>query len=98
MKRIYLGYGVILACSLYIFGNPAFAEDKPEFTGRKQLQIKTLDRQISSLQNARACISSAEDPEAVKKCHETMREQRKKNKAERINERDLLLKKSQPSN
>jgi len=73
----------ILAVS-FGFGTCAFAQtdtmpmkNEGNFAQMKQEALKRIDERISSLNQAKTCISSAADADALKKCHAARKEEMK---------------------
>jgi AMMECR1 domain-containing protein len=73
--------------SLLILSIAAFAlaEGKDNrFNERKQSELQNIDLHLSALQSAKACFTSANDREALKRCHEEMEKSRRKIREESL--------------
>jgi hypothetical protein len=75
----------LLALALVGFSLHAAADDK--FDKMKQETISHIDKQIEAMNSLKSCISSAQDKDAFKKCHEANREQRMGRREEMLEKR-----------
>ncbi len=71
----------IIASLVLVISLNAGAEEKKEKSQESIAEIKTrltqnLDKRISQLQETKACVSAAQDKEALKSCRERSKEQR----------------------
>lgn len=77
---------LILAATFTLSGNCAFAQNG-DFAKNKEQSLKMIDERIKNLQSHRNCVANANDLEAFKKCHETMRNARETMKNEFLQKR-----------
>lgn len=65
----------ILIAFIALNAIPAFAEDNAAgFAEHKTKVLAEVDQRIAKMQEHRTCINSATTPDAMKACHEKMRE------------------------
>lgn len=64
------------ALTLTSFANAQGPAAGAGFETHKQEMLSNMDKRITALQEAKTCITSAQDQESMKKCHEGLREDR----------------------
>lgn len=88
MKAKFILKGISAAFILIGMSPCAFADGKdPEFSENKQHIVKGLSEDISALQTAKSCVSSASDREALKACMDALEKTRRQRRAENIDEK-----------
>lgn len=86
---------VLAALSAALMTSAAFAQDAAspaagvpaaggDFSSRKAEVIAHMDTRIAAINEAKACVSTAADKEAMKKCHEGLKEDRMAMKMEHM--------------
>ena len=58
------------------------AGEGKSFEEHKTMMTQKIDKKIANLNEAKTCVQGAKDKEALKACHEKMREQKKEMKKE----------------
>jgi len=62
------------------------ADADSKFAEQKKKVLEHITAQMTTLENTKKCVEGANDQEAVKKCHEQARDERKKFEGARIDE------------
>src|SRR5688572_17411034 len=70
---------------LVLLALPAFAD--PKFEENKARALTEIDEHLSKMQEHKTCVSGASDKDALKACHNAMKEWRRGEKVERMAKR-----------
>ncbi len=62
------------------------ADADPKFADQKKKALEHISAQMTALENTKKCVEGASDHEAIKKCHEQAREERRKFEGQKIDE------------
>ena len=88
--KITTSIAILFALTILVFSRVSYTDDKDgsgNFEEKKARAISEIDERIQKLQEAKTCVSSATDHEAMKKCRASMREYRHHEKMERMKHR-----------
>lgn len=78
---------LLLALSSNISTAEEDGKDTAQFATRKTEILKQIDERISKMQEHKTCVSSANDREAMKACHEKMKQYRMSEREEHMDEK-----------
>jgi hypothetical protein len=89
---------VLAAFSAVLMSSAAFAQDAAvpatggpgaggDFSSRKAEVIAHMDTRIAAITEAKACVSAAADKEAMKKCHDGLKDDRMAMKMEHMDKK-----------
>jgi hypothetical protein len=84
---------VLAALSAVLMSSAAFAQDAAmpaaggDMNARKAEVMAQMDARIAALTEAKACISSATEKEAMKKCHDGLKDDRMAMKMEHMDKK-----------
>lgn len=80
---------ILLLGSLIVISLSAIADDKKDdgFAAHKTEALAGLDKRISAMQEHKTCVTAANDKDAMKVCHEKMKDFRMENRSEHMGKR-----------